>query len=74
LLERAGIIRKEVTSNSIRHTSISLALENGCNRVQVRELAGHKSIRTTASYLHDRNRLENPAEEYVENGLNNNNQ
>ena len=64
-LKRAEITRPEITSHSLRHSCITLALENGCNLMQVKELAGHKSIRTTASYIHDRDRLLNPPEEAV---------
>jgi len=65
LLKRAGITRPEITSHSIRHTCITIAIEKGCNIMQVRELAGHRSISTTASYIHDRERLQKPPEEAV---------
>ena len=48
---RAGI-RKKVTAHTFRHTYASLLLEHGTSIRAVQEYMGHRSINSTAVYLH----------------------
>jgi len=62
---KAGIIRKEITPHSLRHTAITFAILGGASVTQAKEMASHSSIETTAGYFHDINRLKNPAELFI---------
>jgi len=55
-----------LSCHSLRHTAITLALQGGAPIRAVQKMARHKSVTTTEIYAHDLERLENPAEEYVE--------
>ncbi len=50
-LRRAGI-SENVCFHSLRHSSISHALNNGAPLSAVKDFAGHSSIQTTQNYLH----------------------
>ncbi len=58
-----------LSCHSLRHTAITLALQGGAPIRAVQKMARHKSVTTTEIYAHDLERLENPAEEYVERAL-----
>jgi site-specific recombinase XerD len=55
LAELAGI-KKRIYPHLIRHTAISHNVENGIDIEIIRRLAGHKSYKTTAIYVHLSNR------------------
>ena len=55
-----------LSCHSLRHTAITLALQGGAPIRSVQKMARHKSVTTTEIYAHDLERLQNPAEEYVE--------
>ncbi len=55
-----------LSCHSLRHTAITLALQGGAPIRAVQKMARHKSVTTTEIYAHDLERLENPAEEFVE--------
>jgi len=60
-----GIHGKEKTTHSLRHTAITNAIRNGAPIQKVRAMARHASIETTMIYYHEIDRLENPAEDFV---------
>ena len=49
---RAAGIKKRVTSHALRHSFATHLLEAGYSIETVRDLMGHKDIRTTSVYLH----------------------
>jgi site-specific recombinase XerD len=55
LAEKAGI-KKRIYPHLIRHTAMSHNVENGIDIEIIRRLAGHKSQKTTALYIHLSNR------------------
>lgn len=48
--ERAGI-KKNITPHILRHTFAAMMWENGADPVQIMQILGHKSIKTTLRYL-----------------------
>ncbi|MBP3590341.1 MAG: tyrosine-type recombinase/integrase [Muribaculaceae bacterium] len=61
-LERAGIFGKEYTAHSLRHTTVTLALQGGATDREAQQMARHADVSTTALYSHDLDRLRNAAE------------
>lgn len=61
-----GIVSDRVTTHSTRHTAITLAILNGASVQQAQAMARHKDVNTTMIYFHNLNRLEDNAEEKLE--------
>jgi len=59
----AGIAPRGV--HCLRHTAATLALARGANILDVQEMLGHARLETTRRYLR-RDRLEHPAEDFVD--------
>lgn len=49
--KKAGIT-KSISIHTLRHSFATHLLENGCNLFYIKELMGHKSLKTTMVYLH----------------------
>jgi len=51
-LMSAGITRPGISVHTLRHTSATLLLRNGCDLMSIKEMLGHASLESTAIYLH----------------------
>ncbi len=61
-LRSIGLDSVRLTSHSLRHTTVTLALQAGASIQEARAMARHSSINTTMIYAHNLNRIENGAE------------
>lgn len=61
----AGVTGSGKTTHSLRHSAITAAIRNGAAPMQVQAMARHASFDTTLGYIHEVNRLENPAEDLI---------
>ncbi len=64
----AGVVGEGKTTHSLRHAAITNAIRNGAQLRQVRAMARHASLDTTMVYLHEVDRLTDPAEAYIRYG------
>ncbi len=64
-LKKAGIKRPTLTAHSLRHTAACLALHAGAPLFEVKRMLRHHQIATTMVYLHEVNRVQNAAENYI---------
>ncbi len=62
--ERAGLTG-DIGAHTLRHTGCTLAIEAGAAVQQVQAHARHKSIDTTMMYVHQRDRLQNSAADFI---------
>ncbi|MBI3242340.1 MAG: tyrosine-type recombinase/integrase [Chloroflexi bacterium] len=62
----AGVVGKNKTTHSLRHTAITTAVKRGAPVQKVQAMARHANISTTMIYYHETDRVENPAEEYIQ--------
>jgi len=64
----AGVDEDGKSTHSLRHAAISSAIRHGAPIQKVQSMAHHVSIDTTMIYYHENDRIENPAEQYVDYG------
>ena len=50
--ERAGLSRPGLSIHKLRHTCLTLLLQQGVDLVTLKQIAGHENISTTEIYLH----------------------
>ena len=62
---RAGFDSKRLTAHSLRHSAVTIALENGNSLDDVKEFARHSSIGTTMIYNHSVNRMKSNCESSI---------
>ena len=63
--KRAGI-RDSVGAHTLRHTGCTLAIEAGASVQQVKSHARHKNLETTMIYVHQRDRLNDSAADFID--------
>jgi integrase/recombinase XerC len=68
-LVNAGLNSDRLTAHSFRHTAGTLALLNGAELTQVKELLRHEQIQTTLIYTHNIDRAKNNSEALVANAI-----
>ncbi|OQY99308.1 MAG: hypothetical protein B6D41_01630 [Chloroflexi bacterium UTCFX4] len=61
----AGVHGERKTTHSLRHAAITNAIRHGAPVQKVRAMARHASIETTMIYYHELDRIENPAESFI---------
>ena len=64
-LQDVGLKTPKVTAHSLRHTAGTIALMNGADLLSVKEMLRHENMNTTLAYVHNLNRLQKGAEEYI---------
>lgn len=64
-LKRSGVKTTRITPHSLRHSAATIAGENNAQLEKIQQMLGHRQITTTMIYKHQVDRLENPAEEFV---------
>jgi integrase/recombinase XerC/integrase/recombinase XerD len=62
----AGVRGARKTTHSLRHAAISNAVRHGAPVQKVQAMARHANISTTMIYYHETDRVENPAEAFVD--------
>jgi integrase/recombinase XerD len=63
---KAGIREATKTTHSLRHSAITAVIRAGGSLLQAQRVAGHNDPKTTEKYIHDYDRLEDPAEFLIE--------
>ena len=64
-LRTIDINSPRISAHSLRHTAITLALQEGASLVHAKEMARHRNVATTMLYAHNLNRIEEAAEKKV---------
>jgi site-specific recombinase XerD len=62
----AGVQGNRKTSHSLRHTAITNAIKHGAPIQKVKSMARHTNIETTMVYYHEVDRIDDPAEGYID--------
>jgi site-specific recombinase XerD len=62
----AGVVGDNKTTHSLRHSAISNAIANKAPIQKARAMARHRSIDTTMIYVHESDRVEQPAEQFID--------
>jgi integrase/recombinase XerD len=65
---RAAGVHGNKTTHSLRHTAITSAIRHGAPAEKVRGMSRHSSLDTLMIYYHETDRIDNPAEEYIDYG------
>jgi site-specific recombinase XerD len=61
-----GIDDPRLSAHSLRHFTVTDAIDHGAQPVQVQAMARHADISTTMNYYHAHDRFTNPAEAFVD--------
>lgn len=64
-LRRIHLDDPRITTHSLRHTAISLSIQNGASLVQAQAMARHNDPKTTMIYVHNHDRVKFAAEKLV---------
>jgi integrase/recombinase XerC len=64
----AGVRGEHKSTHSLRHTAITNAIQHNAPIQKVRAMARHRSIDTTMIYVHETDRVTNPAEQFIDYG------
>jgi integrase/recombinase XerD len=67
---KIGINSDKITTHSLRHSAITFSLIGGATIQEAQQLARHTNINTTMIYAHNLKRIDNKAEESIQNLLN----
>lgn len=59
-------LNKHLKVHSLRHTAITIAIQNGATLDKVQSFAGHESANTTARYIHSLDKLHNNAGDLID--------
>jgi len=65
-LRAAGVRGEGKTTHSLRHTAITSAVKHGAPVQKAQAMARHANISTTMIYYHETDRVENPAEAFID--------
>ena len=63
---KAGIRENSKTTHSLRHSAITAVIRAGGSLLQAQRVARHTDPKTTEKYIHDYDRLKEPAEYLIE--------
>lgn len=61
-MKQAGLEGDGLCVHSLRHTAASKAIDAGADLMAVRDMLGHKSVKTTEMYVHNLKRVQDAAE------------
>lgn len=61
-----GIVDKDKTTHSLRHSAVSQAIRKGATPIQVQNMTRHANLNTTMIYFHEIGRVANPAEDLID--------
>ena len=65
----AGYQSDRLTAHSLRHSAVTIALQDGATLQQAQQFARHRNIATTLIYAHNLDREENPCEDIIEKAI-----
>lgn len=65
-LGTAAGIPDKIGAHTLRHTGCTLAIEGGASLQQVQTHARHKNVETTMRYVHQRDKLNNSAADFID--------
>jgi site-specific recombinase XerD len=65
---RAGVHDKNKTVHSLRHTAITNAIRRGAPAAKVLRMSRHATLASLMIYYHETDRIDDPAEQYIDYG------
>ena len=65
ILKKINLDSERYTAHSLRHTAITLAIKNGASLEQAQAMARHSDPKTTMTYFHNVDRIEDGAEKKI---------